>query len=209
MVYQRAWIVGNGGDICGGNVTCPRMTVFYHILDSKNDNECEKLVVVEKLCRLGGGKLQGLIHRILWTNFGKIHFPQACGGIFHSFPRLQGAQKAELESKFEEFWSFSQKLSDKPVQNLFFPHTFPQLVEKSALSPKRGGESVENSRDKSIFSTRENRQLPLTSLTISSISVRKTGFWAMRFSTVSMEEMTVEWSRSMILPILGRDISVI
>ena len=52
-------------------------------------------------------------------------------------------------------------------------------------------------------------QLPLISLIISSSSVRKTGFWTMRFSMVSSEERTVEWSRSMSLPMLGRDISVI
>ena len=49
---------------------------------------------------------------------------------------------------------------------------------------------------------------PLISFTISSISARKAGFCAMRFSMVSMEEITVEWSRPRIFPMLGRDISV-
>ena len=49
---------------------------------------------------------------------------------------------------------------------------------------------------------------PLISFTISSISARKAGFCAMRFSMVSREEITVEWSRHRIFPMLGRDISV-
>ena len=113
---------------------------------------------------------------VIVEKFLKISFPQACGGVFHSFPRLRGTQKTESESNFGDFWSFTQKITDKPVQNLFFPHTFPQLVEKLALFPKQGGESVENSWENRAFSTGECRQLPLTSLTISSISARKTGF---------------------------------
>jgi len=53
----------------------------------------------------------------------------------------------------------------------------------------------------------ETYQIPLISLTISSISVLKMGSWRIRFSMASREEMTVEWSLSRIFPIPERFIS--
>lgn len=51
-------------------------------------------------------------------------------------------------------------------------------------------------------------QQPLISLIISSISLLKIGSDNNRFSTISIEAITVEWSRLKIFPTLGRDISV-
>lgn len=51
-------------------------------------------------------------------------------------------------------------------------------------------------------------QVSLMDLISSLISTSKTAFRAISFSMVSSEDMMVEWSRPMYLPMAGRDISV-
>ncbi len=59
------------------------------------------------------------------------------------------------------------------------------------------------------FSTGEVCQLSLTALVSSSISMEKAGEAMIFFSTVSIEEMMVVWLRLRILPMPGKDMSVI
>ena len=149
-------------------------------------------------------------------NFVGSAFSTGVWKVCPHFPRQILVEKGGFFAKTGRFWRISQTFKRQPVQNLFFPHGFPQLVEKSWENPQGGcGSRGKVLGQNTIFhkgtgaTFYDPSQLPLISLIISSISVRKTGFCTMRFSTVSREDMTVEWSRSMILPILGRDISVI
>ena len=93
------------------------------------------------------------------------------------------------------FWKNPQIRNTDAVQNAPFPHSFPHAVENYEQTDeqfwKTRGNTVEKYADfHSCFGKAAN-QFPLISLTISSISARKTGSWAIFFSTVFRELMTV------------------
>ena len=145
-----------------------------------------------------------------------FRFPQRCGEFIHIFQRGVKVEKRGIFAKNSENWRNNQNFYFGIVKNIIFSTRFSTSCGKSSTG--RGGclKEVENPLENFGFSTGGETpckatpdQLPLISLIISSISARKTGFCIMRFSTASREERTVEWSLSMTLPILGRDISVI
>jgi len=125
-------------------------------------------------------------------------------------------KKGEISHIIANFGEITKILNLALCKTSFFPHSFPQPVEKGGRvnggmferSGKHFGKLRVFNKGSMTHKTASD-QLPLISLIISSISARKTGFCTMRFSTASREDRTVEWSLSMILPILGRDISVI
>ena len=144
------------------------------------------------------------------------NFPQGCGEFVHTFREPVLSKKGCFSRKQGKFGELHKVLHIRLCKTSFFHTVFHNLWKSRGTIHSRCGERVEKPWEKAVFSTSVQRatdgrvyQLPLISLIISSSSVRKTGFWTIRFSMVSREERTVEWSRSIILPILGRDISVI
>ena len=144
---------------------------------------------------------------------GIFRFSTGLWRVCPHLPRVLRGRKRGIYSGFGRILMNSTNFHETSCVKLLFSTQFSTSCGKVYGKPTGG---VRN-RWKSLGTKKSfphgqrlaANQLPLISLTISSISVRKTGFCTMRFSTVSREERTVEWSRSMSLPMLGRDISVI
>jgi hypothetical protein len=71
-----------------------------------------------------------LIHRGLWIKSRPSAFPQSCGEFVHTSNRGVCVEKGGFFAKTGGFWRFTQTFPFLPVQNFFFPHGFPQPVEK-------------------------------------------------------------------------------
>jgi len=151
-------------------------------------------------------------------------FPQPVDGIFYVVVSLwKTLFKITLRLFFdvEKPWKsvFSDFFTTTPITQR--PTNVPSVRERHPSSKKTPSNKAFERFLRKLFSKsflkRSARQrlaslapyCPLTSLISSLISTLKTVSWLRRFSTVSMEDMTVEWSREKILPMLGKDMSVI
>ena len=137
---------------------------------------------------------------------------RTCGKLRSYFQTFPGGILSDYPVSPWRFGCFDKLFHDSLCKTSLFPHGFPQVVENGAEKRELGWISCgSGGGEAGAFPHRQRGdtdQFPLISLTISSISARNTGFCAILFSTASREEITVEWSRSIILPMLGRDISV-
>ena len=77
-----------------------------------------------------------LFRRLLWRIFFAWGFPQVCGEFSHTFHTAEGVEKGGFLANARGFWCFTQSFPCESVQNLLFPHAFPQPVEKSAGNPR-------------------------------------------------------------------------
>ena len=146
-------------------------------------------------------------------------FHRRCGKSSHRKRGFPQAPKGKIGCCPNNFVIFDKLFPQSVCKTFAFPHRFPQPVEKADQTgqfPRKScGTAMETKElihtdagTTNAFVTPRLSYTPLISFTISSISARKAGFCAMRFSMVSIEEITVEWSRLRIFPMLGRDISV-
>ena len=142
------------------------------------------------------------------------------------------AESGKIMRKTSVAGVFSQAV-ENVLHNLNFPckirkncpflciltHTFPQSVFGILHVVPTCGKPCEKAASEQCFLwngmwkaknvANMSYQRPLTSLISSLISTLKMASCKSFFSTVSIEDIMVEWSRPKILPMFGKDISVI
>ena len=160
-------------NIIGKEGFCPSLGVF----------RLTGPVAVEKFTALFGGKTGEVIHRLLWIFVGKFTFPQACGELIpsvHRCPQPRNVVKRGFFVEKQGFLVFYTNPKTRTCAKLTFSTRFSttcgKVMEKSTGRLRKRWKSRGRIELFPQAGRTSDGQLPLISLTISSISVRKTGF---------------------------------
>ena len=143
----------------------------------KPDIGAADLVVVEKILEFFGGKLFSSLHRGLWKDISSIRESEKKSKGFPQLFLISSHEKPFCFTDKIEILEKSTKFSDRFCVKHSFFHTVFHSLWKNWRILHRGSDLHGDFLGKTgAFPQGVKYQLPLISLTISSISVRKTGF---------------------------------